>query len=288
MPPAPPATARTGIVLYSIGIFFFAVNDALGKWLVVDYSPGQLMFLRAVGACLILPLLFRGTRATLRVEGQYGLHILRILCSAGDTFAFYGATRTLPLADVMTFYMAAPLITVVLSALVLRERVDRWRWLAVGCGFAGVLIALRPGHAALSPAAFLALGGAVLFALTITVTRMLRDTNWLTLVAYQVVGTGAVGALVSLIAWSTPGLLDLGLMFTVGIVSMACFMALTRALALAPASLLAPFHYMSIVWAALLGWLVWRDVPGVFTLAGVGVIIVSGLFALRSVTPATA
>ena len=138
------------------------------------------------------------------------------------------------------------------------------------------------GAAALSPSALLALAGSFLFALTITVTRKLRSTDWLTLTAYQVIGTGVVGGLTLLIEWTTPNGTDLALMFAVGIASMLCFMAITKALSLAPASLLAPFQYASIAWAALMGWAVWGDVPGASTLAGVAVIIVSGLFALGS------
>ncbi len=278
----PAAGVGVGILLYSLGIFFFAVNDALGKWLIADYSAGQLMALRSVGAAGVLAVILWQSGTSLRVEGQYRLHALRIACSAGDTFSFYYATRALPLADVMTFYLAAPLIIVALSALLLGERVGATRWLAVACGFVGVLIALRPGAAALSPSALLALAGSFLFALTITVTRKLRSTDWLTLTAYQVIGTGVVGGLTLLIEWTTPNGTDLALMFAVGIASMLCFMAITKALSLAPASLLAPFQYASIAWAALMGWAVWGDVPGASTLAGVAVIIVSGLFALGS------
>lgn len=279
---AKPAGVGVGIALYSVGVFFFAVNDALGKWLIADYSASQLMFLRAVGASAILaPLLWR-TGTSLRAPGQVGLHVLRILCSAADTFAFYNSTRALPLADVMTFYLAAPLIVVALSALLLGERVGLARWLAVAGGFAGVVVALRPGEAAFSPASLIALGGAILFAATIIITRKLRDTHWLTLTAYQVLGTGVVGAATAVVGWTTPSAFDLGLMFIVGIVSMVCFMGLTRALSLAPASLLAPFQYASIIWAALMGWAVWGDIPQSATLVGVAVIVASGLFALRA------
>jgi S-adenosylmethionine uptake transporter len=281
-----PAATTAGILLYSLGIFCFAVNDALGKWLITDYSAGQLMALRAVGASAVLAVIVWRRGASLRIEGQYGLHVLRILCSAGDTFAFYFATRALPLADVMTFYMAGPLIIVALSAPVLGERVGLVRWLAVGIGFLGVVVALRPGQGIVAPSALIAIGGAGLFALSITITRKLRATNWLTLTTYQVVGTGIAGALTAGWGWVMPSATDLGLMFAVGIISMGCFMGLTKALALAPASLLAPFQYASIVWAVLMGWAVWGDIPGTATLTGVAVIIASGFFALRSKTTA--
>ena len=276
-----PSVVAAGILLYSAGIFCFTVNDALGKWLMADYSASQLMFLRAIGASAILAIIMVRSRTSLLPDGQYGLHVLRIVCSAADTFAFYYSSRSLPLADVMTFYMAAPLVIVALSAIMLGERVGSARWAAVVCGFVGVVIALRPGQAALSMSSLLALTGAVLFALTMIITRRLRATNWLALTSYQVVGTGLLGAATSALAWTTPNAFDLGLMLVVGIVSMGCFMSLTKALSLAPASLLAPFQYASIVWAVLIGWAVWGDVPTATTLVGVAVIVASGVYAIR-------
>ncbi len=276
-----PAETGAGILLYSAGIFFFAANDALGKWLVTDYSVGQIMFLRAVGAGIPLAFMLWRRGVGLRVEGQYGLHLLRVLCSAADTFAFYFAARALPLADVMTFYLAAPLMIVGLSGALLGERMGAAHWMAVLAGFAGVVIALHPSaESAVSASSLMALAGAFMFAGTMVTTRSLRGTHWLTLVAYQVIGSGVVGAAASGFTWVEPGAGDVGLMFAVGIVSMACFIAITKALALAPASLLAPFQYASIVWAAIMGWIVWGDIPTANTLLGVCIIVASGLFVL--------
>ena len=137
-------TAGLGVVLYLTGVALFALNDALGKWLVVDYGVGQLMLLRSIGAGLVLAPLMLSLRVKLIDARQPGRQILRIACAATDTFAFYYSTRSMPLADVMTFYMATPLITTALSAMLLCEKVERFRWVAVLIGFAGVLFALRP------------------------------------------------------------------------------------------------------------------------------------------------
>ncbi len=105
------------------------------------------MMLRAIGAAFVLaPMALRLKPALIRVENP-PLQLLRVLCMAGDTFAFYWATRSMPLADVMTFYMAAPLIVTALSAPLLGEKVERFRWIAVLIGFVGVVIALQ-AHAA--------------------------------------------------------------------------------------------------------------------------------------------
>ena len=167
----------------------------------------------------------------------------------------------MPLADVMTFYMATPLIVTALSAPLLGEKVERFRWIAVLVGFVGVLIALRPSPQMFSWAAPLALFGATTFALSQTITRELRGVHWLPLVFWQFVGSGVIGAATVPWAWTTPTAFDLGLMFLVGVVSMTCFIFIVRALALARAAVLAPLQYSAIVWAAIMGWLVWRDAP---------------------------
>src|SRR3974390_2068128 len=144
MPPSRPGTAGLGVAIYLAGVFLFALNDALGKWLVADYGVGQLMLLRSLGAGLVLAPMHWRLRVSLIDAPRPSLQVLRVLCMAADTFAFFYATRFMPLADVMTFYMAAPLIVTALSAPLLGEKVERFRWIAVSAGFVGVLIAPRP------------------------------------------------------------------------------------------------------------------------------------------------
>jgi S-adenosylmethionine uptake transporter len=278
MPTLRSGTAGLGVVLYLAGVALFALNDALGKWLVADYGVGQLMLLRSIGAGVVLAPMIVSLRLKFIDPRQPGLQILRVLCAAVDTFAFYYATRYMPLADVMTFYMATPLIVTALSAPVLGEKVERFRWVAVLIGFVGVLVALRPSPQMLSWAAPIALFGATSFALSQTITRELRGIHWLPLVSWQFIGTGLVGAATVPWAWTTPSLFDLGLMFLVGAVAMLCFIFIVRALALARAAVLAPLQYSAILWAAMLGWLIWRDAPTPTIVVGNAIIIGSGLY----------
>lgn len=275
------SAALGGILLYSAGVLLFAINDALGKWLVADYSVAQIMVLRGLGAIAVLGPALGATRSRFTGPRPWGLHLARVGCSAVDTYCFYFASKSLPLADVMTLYLATPLIVVALSGILLAERVGPRRWAAVVMGFVGVLIALHPSSAALSPGAIVALSGALMFALSLTITRKLRATPWLELVTYQVAGSALVGAALAPVGWIVPTMTDLGLMSLVGIVSMCCFMCVTKALSIAPASLLAPFQYASVVWAALMGWIVWGDVPSQALVLGGAVIVVSGLVVLR-------
>ncbi len=275
-----PTGASAGMALFSLGIFFFALNDALAKWLVTDYSAGQLLLLRTIGAVVVLVPVLRRYPGDIRIKDQHGLHLARILCMAADTYAFYFATKFLPLADVITFYLAAPIMITALSGIFLGEQVGWFRWTAIGVGFVGVVIALKPTGAAFSLPAALALFGSAMFATAVTITRRLRDTHWTVLVTWQFIGGGLIGAAASAFAWTAPSLGDLGLMMLVGAVAIGCFICITKALSLAPASLLAPFHYMSIVWAVILGWAIFGDVPGLNVLLGSLVIVGSGLAVL--------
>ena len=236
------------------------------------------MMLRSIGAGVVLAPMILKLRINVIDPRQPGLQVLRVLCAAVDTFAFYYATRTMPLADVMTFYMATPLIVTALSAPLLGEKVERFRWIAVLIGFVGVLIALRPSPQMFSRAAPIALFGATTFALSQTIARELRGVHWLPLVFWQFVGGGLIGAATVPWAWTTPNLFDLGLMFLVGAVSMTCFIFIVRALALARAAVLAPLQYSAILWAAIMGWLVWRDAPTLPIIVGNAIIIGSGLY----------
>ena len=272
------AAAGLGVGLYLAGVFLFALNDALGKWLVADYSVGQLMMVRTIGSAFLLgPMAFALKPKLLSVENP-PLQILRVLCMAANSFSFYFATRFMPLADVMTFYMASPLIVTALSAPLLGEKVERFRWIAVLIGFVGVVIALRPTSQMFSWASPLALLGATMFALGQTLTRKLRRAHWLQLTIWQFAGGGLIGAATVPFAWTTPGAFDIGLMALVGIVSMLCFIMITRALALARAAVLAPLQYSAILWATLMGWIVWRDTPTLPIIVGNAVIIAGGLY----------
>ena len=278
MPTLRSGTAGLGVGLYLLGVGFFAINDALGKWLVKDYGVGQLMMLRSIGAVIVLAPMILSLRVNVIDPRQAPLQGLRIVVAAVDTFAFYYATRFMPLADVMTFYMATPLIVTALSAPLLGEKVERFRWIAVLVGFAGVVIALRPSPQMFSWAAPLALFGAVMFALSQTITRELRGVHWLPLVLWQFVGSGLIGAATVPFAWTAPTAFDVGLMALVGVVSMLCFICIVRALSLARAAVLAPLQYSAILWAAIMGWLIWRDAPTLTIVVGNAIIIGSGLY----------
>jgi S-adenosylmethionine uptake transporter len=268
-----------GILLMLAGDFMFALNDAMGKWLVASFSVGQVILIRSIGAFFILgPMIARheGTRL-FRLE-RPGLQILRVALVTLDTGLFYAAVVTMPLADVMSFYMAGPIYIAALSHFMLGEKVGWRRWLAILLGFCGVLIILDPSPASLSLASALAFIGSVAFALSIILNRVLRGTSDTALVTWQTVGSLLVGGMLTIGAWKTPSAVDLGAMLLLGAVSCTAHLMITRALKLAPASTLAPLHYSLLLWAIVFGAVFFGDMPETRMLVGSGVIVLAGIF----------
>jgi drug/metabolite transporter (DMT)-like permease len=268
-----------GIALMLIGILLFSLNDVLAKWLVATYTVPQLIFLRSVGAFIMLaPFIHRnGWRATFRLD-RPALHALRWVLIVVDLFAFVWAVQFLPVADVLAIYLAAPLIITALSGPLLGEKIGWRRWSAVFVGFIGVLLILRPGDGVVSVPALVALLGTLAWAGLILNTRALRGTPDLTLISWHSLTTLVSGGVPLAWAWVPPSAFGWVALVALGVLATFAHMSMNRALKLAPASLVAPFQYTMIVWAALFGWLVFGDVPSVQMLIGTLLVVGSGLY----------
>ena len=266
-----------GIGLMLLSIFMFSFGDALGKFMVATYSVGQLLWLRACAALIVLlPMVWRDRAAFMQLERPW-LQLLRVTLSTLEVAAFFLATVYLPLADVITYYLACPIFVTALSPL-LREHVGWRRWSAVLIGFCGVLIALRPSSQTVSWPALIALGGSLSFALLMLITRSLRRTPDIVLASSQFAGTFTLGALMSPFGWVTPSVGSLGLFAAAGCISVAALFCVNRSLKLAPASVVVPYQYSMIVWAVMFGYFVFGDVPSIATIVGAAIIIGAGLY----------
>src|SRR6266436_811828 len=268
--------AGIGLMLLSVSMFSF--GDALGKFMVATYAVGQLLWLRACAALIVLaPAIWRHRASFARLERPW-LQLVRVLLSTLEVAAFFLATVYLPLADVVTCYLACPIFVTALSAIVLRERVGWRRWSAVLIGFCGVLIALRPSSQTVSWPAMIALGGSLSFAVLMLITRSLRATPDIVLASSQFAGTFALGALLSPMGWVAPGIGSLGLFAAAGHISVAALLCDNRSLKLAPASVVVPYQYSMIIWAVMFGYCVFGDVPEVATILGAAIIIGAGIY----------
>ena len=267
-----------GIGLMALSVFMFSFGDALGKFIVATYSVGQLLLLRGAAALIVLsPSIWRSRREFRRLP-RPRLQLLRAILSTLEVAAFFLATVYLPLADVITYYLAAPIFVTALSAIVLREQVGWRRWSAVLIGFCGVLIALRPSAQTFSWPAMIALAGSMTFAVLMLITRSLRATPDIVLASTQFMGTFAFGAVLAPFGWIAPAAGSLVFFVAAGCISVCALLCVNRSLKLAPASVVVPYQYSMIIWAVMFGYAVFGDVPSIATIAGASIIIGAGFY----------
>jgi drug/metabolite transporter (DMT)-like permease len=224
------------------------------------------------------PMLMRtGLQPLIRLE-RPRTQVMRVVFATFEVLCFYWAVYYLPIADVMVFYLAAPIYVAALSPWMLGERVGWRRWTAILIGFCGVVVALRPSAETLSLASLISIAGSLTFALLVIQSRQLRATSDTALVFWQTVGALVAGLLMAPIGWVTPTPFDFGLLSLLGVVAMFAHICIVRSLKFAPAALLAPIHYTLLLWAILFGYIVFGDVPEPQMMLGAAIIIGAGLF----------
>ncbi len=284
---APPAAVHAplrGILLMLLALFLFVIMDASGKALTADYNIWQISWARYLFHLAILPVFFRRQTVTsvLRTS-KLKLQLLRSALMLGSTVFFFAAVSYIPLAEATAIGFVSPLLVAAFSVPLLGEKVGPRRWAAVIVGFIAVMLIIRPGFGMIHWAYLLPLVSAACFALYQITTRILsRYDSSVTTLAHSV----SVGLLVTTVVmllpgqWRNPDLQGWMLMILVGAVGGIAHYILIRALTLAPAALLAPFAYLQLVWAAIVGFLWFGDVPGWSTLAGTAVLAASGLYVM--------
>ena len=277
----------TGIMLMLVAMLMFSLNDVLGKWLVSTYPVSQLMALRSLAAlAVLLPILaIHGGARVIRLQ-HAPLQMARAALLAVEGMCFYAAVAALPLADTITFWLAAPIYVAILSPLLLGESVSRVVWGAILLGFAGVVIALGPSSQSLEPAAIIALAGSLAYALAMILSRKLRGTPDTVLVFWQVIGAllaSAAGLLIFPGSWQSAGPVDTALLCLLGIVAMFAHVLVNRSFKHAPASTLMPYTYSLLIWAVVFGVLVFQDWPQPAMLMGAALsVAASWVVATRS------
>lgn len=268
----------------------FAGMDATVKLLMADHSLVQVLFFRALfGLVPLAPLLWRdGSRAV--ATRRPLAHMVRSVIGLGAVGCFFMAVHRLPLAQVTVIGFAAPLLTTALAVPLLKERVSPGRWLAVAAGFGGVLLVAGPaawpggsGDGGTGEGAAFAVAGTLLYALMMVLLRDMGRTEtavstvfWFSALTLPLTGAARP------FAWRAPDAAAWGLFAAAGILGGVGQLAISRALRLAPASVVAPFDYFHIVVSASLGWLLFAEVPGPGTLAGAAVVAGAGLYVIRA------
>jgi len=278
--PGERSQAATGIALMAVGVACLSINDAIAKALAAGYLPVQILFVRNLIALPIAALIAwrMGGPGALRSH-RPATHLARGAIWLGAATLFFTGLRYLGLAEATALIFAAPAFITALSAIVLKETVGWRRWTAVLVGFAGVLIVVRPGSDTFQAASLFPVATAFLYAALMISARWVdpRESVW-TLMLYL---TGA-GALLSALAmpfvWTAVRMEDLWLFIGIAAFGTAGITMMTQAFRFAPAAVVAPFDYTALIWATLMGWLFWGEIPDLVTYLGAAVIIASGVY----------
>lgn len=284
------STVARAIGLYSFAILMLSVMDVLIKWLSADYSTVQIVAFRSgFGLVPVLFMVARSGGLTALQTKRWSAHLLRGLIGLATALCFFYAFSVMPLADAYAIAFAAPLMITALSVPMLGEAVGLRRWLAVIVGFVGVVIMLRPGTAGIGEmfdiGAIAAIAGTLFFSLTLILIRKMSRTETNAAIIFHAGIVILAGSLALLpFGFVMPSWEDFLLLALVGLMGGMGGIAMTEALRYASVAILAPFDYTAMIWAVAFGYVLWADLPDVWTLTGSAIVVASGLYILHRET----
>lgn len=273
----------------NVGVFYFlgaigliSLVDTIGKFYTDELHAVMLVWGYFVGMTIFVTAHFVGRRQFILLRsGQPTLQIARSGFLVVSISSLFVSLTYLPIAEATAIGFTGPLFITALSVPFLGERVGWHRWLAVVIGLAGVLVIVRPGGSVWHWSASMALMGAVCFACFQLITRRLaRQDHHHTTLLYTSIGGTFWASLIVPFFWTTPTTSQLAMFLVIGAMGAGAHFFMIHAFSRAEASFLAPFNYTKLIWVAILGYLVFDDLPGLDTLIGSAIIAAAGLYVL--------
>ena len=261
----------------------FSSLDASAKYLSNELPLWVLLWGRYFFNFLFVALFFlRGAPADIIHTRKLKLQILRSIFLVAATVTFWRALVFLPLADCVVILFVSPLLVTILAAPILGESVGSHRWTAVILGFVGVMVVMRPGITIFDWVSILPLITALLYAGVQISTRILgRTEGALTTLLYSSTGGVIICTIGVLFFWVTPSFEQWLVLGWLGFLGAVGHYLMIKAYEIAPASLLAPFDYTTLIWATILGFVMFGDLPDAWTVVGAIIIMSSGLYLIR-------
>jgi drug/metabolite transporter (DMT)-like permease len=269
-----------GIALILASTVFLGASDVTAKYLSATLPSIEIAWVRfMVFALIMVPAMLPGSPLYALGTERPGLQLMRGVALVSSSVFFISGLRFLPIAEASATGFVAPLFVTALSIFFLGERVGVRRWLATAVGLIGVLIILRPGTGAFHPAAFFPIVSALAWACTLIMTRMMSGgEHAITTMTYSsITGVCILSALVPFV-WVTPSWNDILFGIFIGVASTAGQWIVVLAFRYADASVLAPFSYIQLLWVSILGFVVFGEVPDIWTVSGAIFIVASGLY----------
>ncbi len=273
-----------GIGLMLLAMLLFVLMDTIAKGLVsVQISAIQVI---AVRSWIILPIIL----LTLAARGEISQlatrkplqHLLRGCLGFCAPFAFFTSLKSLPLADATVVFFSSTFVLTAASALFLKERVGIHRWSAVIVGFGGVIIAMNPRGGGDFEAYLLVLAATVIYAMVFVSGKVLSRTDSVMALVFSLhFGMGIMATLALPWVWVSMSWLEFAQMGLFALIALVAHYLFTAAFARAEVSVLAPFEYTSLLWATIIGYLVWQDIPSTEVWIGAAIIIACGLYVIH-------
>ena len=278
------STTYLGIIFAILAYFSFSLLDVIQKTTVIYHSIFQMLFLKYFFTLFLsFAESYRKKNISFYLSGNVKLQIFRSVLSIIESGLFVLSFRYLTLANAHSIGSLAPVIIVALSALILREKVNLKTWIAIFFGFLGVLIIMRPGLSIFDPKSLIPLTAAFFLSLYQIVTRKVSETDKpeTSLFYTSIIGIMLMSVLMPFYwypmqSFSYYLFIGVGLFFALGIYFQIIALTFTRA------SVVQPFHYTLILWAIILGYIFYDDVPDNYTILGAVIITLSGIYVLNN------
>jgi drug/metabolite transporter (DMT)-like permease len=271
------------IMCMLLGSAFLISNDAVLKWMTGNYHVGQLMFCR--GIFIGVPLAFliwqAGGLKSLRPVNPKG-HLARAILVIIGTYLFISSLKYLPIADAVAITFAGPLFVTAMAPRLLSEQVGWRRWMAVFAGLVGIIVIMRPGGGLIQWAALLPLAASLAGAFRDILTRhMSAKESSVSLLFYTSLAVTLAGLATVPFVWTPVSLTDWGWFALSGLMVGGAHFLMIETFRFGEAALVAPFRYSGVIWAALLGYFVWGDIPDSGTVIGISIVVAAGIYILH-------
>tara|TARA_Y100000588_G_C14251726_1_gene923701 strand:- start:1498 stop:2322 length:825 start_codon:yes stop_codon:yes gene_type:complete len=266
------------------GALSLTVNDAMAKYLTQFYPVGQVMALRGISILILLTifLVLRKKQHTLRIK-SWKNQLLRAGAMTGSTFCFITGLSLMPIADAIAIAFAAPILTTILGIVILKETVGWKHWAAIFIGFLGVIIIVQPTGDAFKIAALAPLGAAAFGAVRDVVTRLISTSETtISILFTSMVMITVVGFTTYPFGWSKVALEHIWIFMASSILVGLAQYLMIEAFRLGQVALISPFKYSSLLWAIFIGAFIWGDLPDTVVMSGATLLILSGVYLLRS------
>jgi drug/metabolite transporter (DMT)-like permease len=273
-----------GSLFMAVSMAGFTVNDVITKTMVAEMNQGQVMLVRGLFATvLIAALAWHQGALKLPRQAAHPMVALRIFCELFGTVTFLVALARMPLANVSAVLQALPLAVTMGAALFLGEPVGWRRWLAIAVGFTGVLVIVRPGFEGFTVYSLVALGSVAFCAVRDLATRRIPSEVPTLLVSTVTAGAVTIAGMVLIVpmgGWTPMSASQTGMLAGAAVLLLVGYQFIIMAMRLGEISFVAPFRYTALLWAILLGYLVFDDLPDLPMIIGAAIVICSGLYTL--------